>query len=175
MAEWMRSRMVHFLSWASSKYLNNLCCPQRPCWCLWSMLLSKTMLMPMVHVNVCGLCYHRRPCWHLWSMLLLEAMWMSVFLGPWWFVWSMPSLEDMLVSVVCAATWDHFNVLLLEDKWMSEAWPATWGYADVYGTIYCCRRPYGSQWLVLQLKTMLMYMVCVVTKCHDAVNWPFHN
>lgn len=76
-----------------------------PCWCLWSVLLPQTMLMPIVHVDVCGLLLlevvlaskiyaangehvdvcgphcHQRLCWCLWSVLSPDSKMMPVVLG----------------------------------------------------------------------------------------------
>lgn len=122
-------------------------CGLRPCWYLWSILLSNVMLVFMVlpqpgallmpvfhvttrgHMDVYSLCWHLKPFWYLWSMMPQVAM--------------LPPRDVLIMSMVSAATRDHTEVhgsCRLDAR----------GHLDVCGP-YCHQKPGGSSWPMLLL------------------------
>lgn len=131
-----------------------LSCHLKLCWCSWTLLLLRAMLlmslilqqevilMSMVwtstrdHIVICNLYYQWRLCWCL-------CCWWRPYWGP----WSILPAKVMLISMAYVTSGDQ---------------------VDIYG-LCCCQRPCWCLWSMFLLDAMLISVAFVVSKVHDSV------
>lgn len=129
LAVWSSWKKADFLGWAFSKDHNYRQFYQRPCWCVWSMLLPQAPIKPENHVDICGLGHCLGEVLGLCCLRdLVDISGICSYLTPHWGPWTMEPLKTRNRSVV---------LIWPGDMMMCVGHISTEAPADFHGLGYC--------------------------------------